>query len=638
MREITFSVESKKSERIPAEQLIEQLMAYDVVSFDVFDTLILRPFKMPHDAFLLLSNMYDDSNFYQFRILAEKESRLKNGKIGTYETTIYAIYDEISKYMNIDPELGARNEMNFEKEICYPNPYFKLVYDALRANDKKIIAVSDMYMPAWWITELLHKCNYDIKDVFVSSDNGVNKESSNLFRIAEKSLPIGQYIHIGNNVRADVEGAKKAGWDALHYPTVSYLGSNYRPPVTSDRRRGLSPLMGSAYIGVTNAHLHNGLNKESNYFEFGYKCGGPFTLGYANWIHEQCLERKIDKVLILSRDGYTLKMVYDRLFNDIPSEYAMWSRSTASRLSVNYMPYYFFTQFFYNRRSKGVQFKIKDELNIFKISHLSDKLVDYDLSCDMVIDTKDIAKYDKYISFITDNIAGIRAALSGEDSAMKEYFLELVGDGKNIAIVDMGWTGSSPNVLKLAIEKSWKPDCKAVILLAGVHPKVSRSNPVQLLNKNMSSYMFSHLDNVNEMESFREGQNYMLYFFESLCGVNHPSLYNIEYDEERKIKFIYDIPEVYSYHQSDEIRKGILCFCKEYCERFENKRFMLNFSGSDVLTILKYELSDIESLKEMFGELPYKLGIPLFPYEKISKVCDFLDYNYIKKLVLIPNS
>ena len=173
-----LSEEVKRSERVPAEEVIALLMDYDVISFDVFDTLIFRPFKTPHDALLLLSYKYNDSNFYQLRILAEKEARLKSEKEGSFETTIYAIYNEISKYMNIDPVLGAHNEMNFEKDICYTNPYFKLIYDTLRTNGKNIIAISDMYMPSWWIKELLHKCNYDIVEVFVSCEYGVNKINS----------------------------------------------------------------------------------------------------------------------------------------------------------------------------------------------------------------------------------------------------------------------------------------------------------------------------------------------------------------------------------------------------------------------------------------------------------------------------
>ena len=38
---------------IPADRLIEKLSAYDIVSFDIFDTLIFRPFSAPSDLFYL---------------------------------------------------------------------------------------------------------------------------------------------------------------------------------------------------------------------------------------------------------------------------------------------------------------------------------------------------------------------------------------------------------------------------------------------------------------------------------------------------------------------------------------------------------------------------------------------------------
>ena len=36
------------------KQLLEKLMKYDVISFDIFDTLIFRPFSAPTDLFFLI--------------------------------------------------------------------------------------------------------------------------------------------------------------------------------------------------------------------------------------------------------------------------------------------------------------------------------------------------------------------------------------------------------------------------------------------------------------------------------------------------------------------------------------------------------------------------------------------------------
>ena len=46
--------ESSKSQRETPEELAKRLAQYDVISFDVFDTLILRPFSLPTDLFFII--------------------------------------------------------------------------------------------------------------------------------------------------------------------------------------------------------------------------------------------------------------------------------------------------------------------------------------------------------------------------------------------------------------------------------------------------------------------------------------------------------------------------------------------------------------------------------------------------------
>ena len=46
--------ESKSFTGMSGEQLVKELSGYDVISFDVFDTLLLRPFSGPEDLLYLI--------------------------------------------------------------------------------------------------------------------------------------------------------------------------------------------------------------------------------------------------------------------------------------------------------------------------------------------------------------------------------------------------------------------------------------------------------------------------------------------------------------------------------------------------------------------------------------------------------
>lgn len=52
-----------------------EVLKYDVISFDIFDTLLLRPFIKPTDLFWYIETKYDIQGFCQARILAEVQSR-----------------------------------------------------------------------------------------------------------------------------------------------------------------------------------------------------------------------------------------------------------------------------------------------------------------------------------------------------------------------------------------------------------------------------------------------------------------------------------------------------------------------------------------------------------------------------------
>ena len=72
-------------------------MLYDVISFDIFDTLLLRPFANPTDLFYIIGKRLDMPEFHKLRIEAEKRAReIAIAETGSREITIYNIYAQIT--------------------------------------------------------------------------------------------------------------------------------------------------------------------------------------------------------------------------------------------------------------------------------------------------------------------------------------------------------------------------------------------------------------------------------------------------------------------------------------------------------------------------------------------------------------
>ena len=199
-------------------KLVQQLLKYDVVSFDIFDTLISRKGNQPTDLFYKLEEENGLFDFHDVRILCEAAAR-RNSNKSNGEINIFDIYQEGAQRYSIDAEKMVQVELAAEKETCYANPQMKEVYRLLAEKNCRMIAVSDMYIPEKYLRELLDGCGYSlIEKIFVSCDYGVNKGNGALQKLVQSELGSDlRCVHVGDNFNSDVQGSITASWDAVWY-------------------------------------------------------------------------------------------------------------------------------------------------------------------------------------------------------------------------------------------------------------------------------------------------------------------------------------------------------------------------------------------------------------------------------------
>lgn len=199
-------------------KLVEKLSQYDIVSFDIFDTLILRPYDKPTDLFFDLERDNGLPGFHDNRIRAERDARQLSKKCNG-EIDIYDIYTELAKRYEIDARELALEEISQELVTCYANPDFVDIHDALFTKGIRMIAVSDMYLPSEVLLRLLKSCGYlHITEVYVSCEYGAGKYDGSLQKSVQTSVGSDKRIvHIGDNFDSDVKVSKLSGWKAIFY-------------------------------------------------------------------------------------------------------------------------------------------------------------------------------------------------------------------------------------------------------------------------------------------------------------------------------------------------------------------------------------------------------------------------------------
>ncbi|MBS4763581.1 MAG: HAD-IA family hydrolase [Brachyspira sp.] len=306
---IKFSVVKKyNSKKI---NIYEEIKKHDIISFDIFDTLLIRPYIKPTDLFLHIEKLYKIKGFHKNRIMAEKLAR---GKYIDYEDiTLNQIYEEIDDKYKLFKEI----EIELEERILTIHKENKEIYDYALSLGKKIIIVSDMYLPKEVIEKILIKNNYtNYYKLYLSSDLMLTKASANLYKYIINDLRVkpSTIMHLGDNYHSDFENARLYGIDAFFIEKIIdiFLKSNIRAEklLHKDKNNiGVSIMFGLSALSCFNK---NDKNKENNYRRnFGFIYGGPAVFSYMNWLKKQIIKENIKEVLFVARDGYSLKKVFD---------------------------------------------------------------------------------------------------------------------------------------------------------------------------------------------------------------------------------------------------------------------------------------------------------------------------------------
>ena len=280
----------------------------EYISFDIFDTLIIRPYLQPVDLFVHIEKLNNIKGFKRELILAEKRARYIHRQ-HKEDINIHDIYENICPQYTYLKNI----EMELEKQILSPNPFIKYFYDKAVSSGKTIIAISDMYLPQSFLAEILDKNGFkNIKKIFVSSEYGKCKGSKHLFEEVVKELNTtpDKILHIGDNLQSDYFSAIDSGYKALFLE--KYIHKFFK---TSNGKRYQKLLNGNTsldYSVITALTAKNVLTTKgkSYWYNLGYNLGGPFAVGYVQYIIEQSKLNNINNLLFVSRDGYILQKIY----------------------------------------------------------------------------------------------------------------------------------------------------------------------------------------------------------------------------------------------------------------------------------------------------------------------------------------
>jgi len=304
-------------------RFLEMLRSADCVSFDVFDTLLVRHVHEPTDVFFHLEQSEAFKALapwprpvHQLRREAEAKARQAAASTrGTMEVVLRQVYETLCQTLGLPVEravaLTAAEEAA-EILLCKPNPELKDLFNLAVSSGKKVIVVSDTYHRRDFISRLLSSNGYLVlaDRIFVSSEQGVNKRGGDLFRRVFEALklPAESVLHVGDDAVSDLQSPQRKGMNALLHP--------FRPIGT---RAAAGP---DCAVARTESFVRSACSFEARcgparddfWWLFGYSAMGPLVTGFCQWLKARFAEDGIARAYFLLRDGEILSRIYQTLY------------------------------------------------------------------------------------------------------------------------------------------------------------------------------------------------------------------------------------------------------------------------------------------------------------------------------------
>ena len=324
------------------QDLLSAIENAKVVSFDLFDTLAIRNISSFEGALKLVDARFREKginipNFVNKRLKIEKELSFDNApKLGE-------IYSEVMKDVG---EFGfsadelAGIEFEVDKNLIEERRDVVDLLNELVKKNKLIYITSDSYYTKEQISQILERIGVaSVTDVLISCEYGTSK-TGNLFEELKAVSGEADILHVGDDIVADIESAKRHGINTFQIYSAAELLELVGGLKLSETENSLSDQI---KVGMFVANLFNSpfqfeddekrIHAEDAK-DVGYLFCAPMIMDFTKWFEEESKEAGNANRWLCARDGYLLKRLYEIMFPSQKAEYFYTSRISAIRAGV----------------------------------------------------------------------------------------------------------------------------------------------------------------------------------------------------------------------------------------------------------------------------------------------------------------
>jgi FMN phosphatase YigB (HAD superfamily) len=428
----------------------------EVISTDVFDTLLLRSVRSERSRIMRGERLFS-------YLLAQRgwninadmlfDSRLRAQRLAFRGLALRGIAGEARLVDIIERQLvllglpksliseRMRIELQIEKRSLVANKRLAGILQARKNAGARIVAVSDTTLPANAVCELItHFHGPSLVDhVYSSADEALTKRDGDLFVAVAKAenVELGQIVHLGDDLHADVKTPLAQGITAYHTPRHAFR--HYL-------RAANGALTETGRIFRGRMRLANaGAPFEETAYSFGRHIFGPIVTQFCLmiWLYTVEIESGDKPVLMFcARGGISIREAFERALIKLSlplntrRENLMISRLIAARAALL-------------ARSNSAIEELNREFCGSVFAEVAEAIGGrhYELP-----DTwRQPFRAVQFLSLLEGaSGADVLADIAKQNALFTRYFMQLSGDAERIILCDTGLYGSTQRLLASA--------------------------------------------------------------------------------------------------------------------------------------------------------------------------------------------
>lgn len=308
-----------------------------ILSVDLFDTLLLRPFLTASGARAYLDHLARKTlavdGFMALRERAEAMARSRAGH-DVDSQAVYRAMAQLPEGKALPLERLRELELNTERRLLRPRAALVEALGRAHKSGTRIVSISDMYFSKNELSDLLPPSAAELlQETYVSCETRWRKDTGEAWKRIpdlENAAPA-HWLHIGDNEHADIQQPQARNF--LHpvhvlrpsalFDVVPALRSLRPHPQARDRWQD------QLWLGLLANRFSDLGDRSPDAFgraftltspeAAGYLVFGPLVFDYTTWLGRIAVEERADKILFLSREGYLLNRVFAQLKATTPA-------------------------------------------------------------------------------------------------------------------------------------------------------------------------------------------------------------------------------------------------------------------------------------------------------------------------------